>query len=490
LSYYNLDSTDIARRKSLTSTSSSTKASATEIHSATATFHSIAIRPLHTNTNISASFGTTSSTNEKQPGFETKQKSPHSKLLRVCSAHNANSHFAAIEADLLRLNWKVAMENLVNDWSYTSGIGGGDGDGRSTGGSGSGSSHRYGDFIELERNVTNYVMRNLKDCWHYHGDECVAAAIGSGAAGDSAAAGGGGREEHGRRKGQLQPPPSLSLQLPLSQSALLRLHLFPYERIITSAVHKAIALGKKVGGNSPTPSNADRDTALGGGGGGNNKQQRTMMTELQQRAQLLFHASQLLDAMSNILLHHDDDDDEDDTAPNQTIIPKSSSSASPTNHHTSCSNCHRLLLSGWLILYRQWKEWNRQMLADPLISAKDVFDATSIFTSSTTNNIAAPTDGGDGASAGGGMQHPLREVHLWAKRWLDFCDATNGGSASRSSGSRQGVLPSDKALLDGIVTMFTTTSSTLEYHGVKNGKHQREYEALYDRINNLFPRPR
>jgi len=232
-------------------------------------------------------------------------------------------------------------------------------------------------------------------------------------------------------------------------------------------------------------------------GGGNNKQQRAMMTELQQRAQLLFHASQLLNAMSNILLRDDinDNDEVDTTRTMHDLAPESSSSAAVatvwTNHHTSCSNCHRLLLSGWLILYRQWKEWNRQMLEDPLLSAKDVFDATSVFTSSTSNNIAAPTDdGGDGASAGGGMQHPQREVHVWAKRWLDFCDVTNDGSASSSSGSRLGVLPSDKALLDGIVSMFTATSSILEYHGVKNKKHQQEHEELYDRINNLFPRTR
>ena len=130
------------------------------------------------------------------------------------------------------------------------------------------------------------------------------------------------------------------------------------------------------------------------------------------------------------------------------------------------------------------------MLDDPSMSAKDIFNATSIFTTSSTN----PTIDDN---ADGGVHHPQTEVHIWATRWLDFCeyvDKSNFGGESISSGTRRGIMKSDQALLHGIVTMFasaissSSSSSTLEYCHVKNEKHQQEYEALYHRINNLFPR--
>ncbi len=454
--------------------------------------HSVVVHPIHTSTSEKQTVE-----NKKAPPPPTK-KSPHSKLLRVCSSKNVNAHFAAIEADLLRLNWIEAMNNLVNDWTST----------RSTNNSNNhytGNNNRYGDFIELERNVQQYVSNNLKDCWHYHGDDCLAFATSDDDDGASSSS----SSSRGRGKS--------SSQLPLlpSQSALLRLYLFPYERVITSAVHKAIVPGKMMGGTTSSTSHAGATTRNqddmmtgggdggGGGGGGtssNNNKTHLLATisELHQRAQLLSHASQLLDVMSKLLLGEKsndniddiDDNNEDATATEHDIIPKSSSVW--TNHHTSCSNCHRLLVSGWLILHRQWKEWSRQMLDDPSMSAKDIFNATSICTTSSTHSTTDDSDNDDG-----GVHHPQREVHVWATRWLDFCeyvDKSNFGGESISSGTRRGIMKSDQALLHGIVTMFasaissSSSSSTLEYCHVKNEKHQQEYEALYHRINNLFPR--
>ena len=71
--------------------------------------------------------------------LETK-KSPHSKLLRVCSNRNVNLHFAAVEAEILQLNWDKAMKALVNDWVK---------------------GNKWSSFVELEENVRSYVNNNL-----------------------------------------------------------------------------------------------------------------------------------------------------------------------------------------------------------------------------------------------------------------------------------------------------------------------------------------
>lgn len=70
---------------------------------------------------------------------ETK-KSPHSKLLRVCSNRNVNAHFAAIEAEILMLNWEKAMKALVDDWTKA---------------------NKWSSFAELESNIRSYVDKNL-----------------------------------------------------------------------------------------------------------------------------------------------------------------------------------------------------------------------------------------------------------------------------------------------------------------------------------------
>ena len=68
------------------------------------------------------------------------KKSPHSKLLRVCSNRNINLHFAAIEADILQLNWDKAMTALVHDWIKQ---------------------NKWNQLMELESNVKLYVQNNL-----------------------------------------------------------------------------------------------------------------------------------------------------------------------------------------------------------------------------------------------------------------------------------------------------------------------------------------
>ena len=80
------------------------------------------------------------------------KKSPHSKLVRVCSPQNANVHFAAIEADMLRLDWSTSMATLVEAWL---------------------SKYKFGNFIELEDNVRQYVIRNMVDLLYYEKDDYI-----------------------------------------------------------------------------------------------------------------------------------------------------------------------------------------------------------------------------------------------------------------------------------------------------------------------------
>eukprot|EP00985_Skeletonema_marinoi_P018902 scaffold10698_cov213-Skeletonema_marinoi.AAC.9 len=97
------------------------------------------------------SFSTQTTAAEKK-----ESKSPHSKLLRVCSSRNVNPHFAAIEGEMLRLDWDKSMKNLVADWAKNK---------------------RFDEFVELERNVKSYVEKNLAfitlDRDNYHSKKSI-----------------------------------------------------------------------------------------------------------------------------------------------------------------------------------------------------------------------------------------------------------------------------------------------------------------------------
>lgn len=161
------------------------------------------------------------------------KKSPHSKLLRVCSDRNANSHFAAIEADLLRLDWIAAMDALVTDWKQQ---------------------NRWDDFIELERNVRSYVDKNVIDLTH----SCK------------------GHVREWERGGAIY-------RQAVTLADHLRFRHFPYDRIVSAMVHNAI-VGKVV--LSPhTMARMD---------GNENK---IAMAEIHERILALSKAGTLLDAM-------------------------------------------------------------------------------------------------------------------------------------------------------------------------------------------------
>lgn len=156
----------------------------------------------------------------------------------MCSERNANSHFAAIEAELLRLDWIDAMDALVTDWTQQK---------------------RWNDFIELERNVRSYVDKNTLDLAQI----C---------------------KEHVRqweRGGDVY-----------RQSVTLADHLrfrhFPYERVVSAMVNNAIA-GKAV----LSPYTLAR---MGG------NEQKIAMAEIHERIETLAKAGTLLDAMTSFTL--------------------------------------------------------------------------------------------------------------------------------------------------------------------------------------------
>jgi len=299
------------------------------------------------------------------------KRSPHSKLLRVCSERNANSHFAAIEADLIRLDWKETMDTLVGDWTQNK---------------------RFDDIIELESNVRTYVNKNVIDLTLIE-KECV-------------------REwERGKWEQGKEVKKNVSL------SDHIRFHYFPYEEIITGIVNDAIA------GKGILSSYEMKKT-----GGNKNK---VSMAEIHGRIRVLSQAGKLLEAMTS-------------------LSPASDATHSGwTVHHTSCSKCYRSMLSGWFLLYRRLREANKKLLADA--DAADILQATARL------DI-----------------HPEQEAHVLAEKWIEFCTSGHGARKVVLGG----ILPSDKALLMGVVKILSMS---------ENDKRQKQSVELDRQLVGLFP---
>jgi hypothetical protein len=131
------------------------------------------------------------STNDDNNNASTK-KSPHSKLLRVCSNRNLNRHFAAVEADILQLNWDKSMKALVDDWIVKG--------------------NKWKEFTELEGNIRLYVDKNLPFLvlnWK--------------------------KGQDGNNK--IREINSIGMQL----SDCIRMNHFPYEQVVLAAARHAIS---------------------------------------------------------------------------------------------------------------------------------------------------------------------------------------------------------------------------------------------------------
>lgn len=286
----------------------------------------------------------------KEETSQRSSKSPHSKLLRVCSARNANPHFAAIEAELLRLDWKEAMDALVSDWQK---------DGR------------WDNLLELENNVRNYVDKNLPYLSLSFEDE---------------------DEMYDRTDGGM---PSMKLV------DRIRLDHFPYETIISGAVKHAIS-----GDVILIPSQI-KDSDL---------EMQKIMAELYERISMLSNAGKLLDTMTNFELESGTEDETTWTA-----------------HRTACSNCYRLVVSGWFLLWRRLREANKQMIEES--EASEVLKATSAI------DI-----------------HPEEEIYVWSNKWIDFCTLRREVEGEESEDELTllgGIAQKDKALMMGVSKMMS-----------------------------------
>ncbi|KAL3827177.1 hypothetical protein ACHAXA_006732 [Cyclostephanos tholiformis] len=258
----------------------------------------------------------TTETEKNGEGGIGRVRSPHSKLLRVCSERNANPHFAAIEADMIRLNWHDAMDDLVEDWS------------------GKG---RFGDFIELESTVRRYVCNNMIDLAHYE-RECSRE-----------------WEDDGARLGRAG----------IALSDIIRHRLFPYERVVTASIRNAISAIAIVSPHSSTSTHRGGEDA------------RVVATSVREGIARMSTSGRLLDAMTafdgTIMMDDENDDDGIENGDDGLIDDDNGW----TDQHEACSRCYRLIVSGWLLLHRRFGESNDVlMLGSSSLSAADIIGST------------------------------------------------------------------------------------------------------------------
>jgi hypothetical protein len=268
---------------------------------------------------------------------------------------------------MLRLDWHAAMNELVGDWSRRG---------------------RFGDFVELEGTVRTYVNNNMPDLEHYE-RECAKEW----------------QEEGGGLGG-------------IALSDRLRFRLFPYERIVSSAIRHAVSSSAAVA----VPPASDDDVEI------------SSANNVREGIARMSKSGSLLDAMTTFDGTRADDD------------------VGWTAEHEACSNCFRLTVSGWVLLHRRFREGNERMLLGSSMSAADVLV-------STTKSAV----------------HPDNEAQVWAERWIDFCDV--GGGAVRGRGMPgRGILPSDEPLLMGVARVISSASGQ---HGKHRAKFARLSEKIH-----------
>ena len=298
------------------------------------------------------------------------------------------------------------MEALVADWTQND---------------------RWDDLIELESNVRMYVDKNLPFLtmnW---------------------------KEDRNDRDSEGEV--SMAMQS-IMTSDRVRMELFPYETIISSAVRAAISGNKEV---SPEKSN-DTD----------NKNIENEMVELQERMKVLSKAGTLIDSMTMVKVEpinatnegSDHDVSIDDDGNDGWNI-----------YYSSRSNCYRRVVSGWFLLWRQMRETNRKRVAKS--AASDIIKTTAKM-----------------------EIHPDEETYLWAKKWINFCKHDHGNAVidintekenERGTKAREkmyghvllgGISPSDKPLFLGIVNMLSIS---------ENVKRQKQSAELDQEMKIVFP---
>lgn len=179
-----------------------------------------------------------------------------------------------------------------------------------------------------------------------------------------------------------------------TKSSVLLEH-YPYETIISSCVRFAITACDK--GSEDAPSNKfDTNEA------------KITIFDLQKRMEALATAGKLLEALTSTLeTEQADDGDEAVDALN--------------SYYKSCTNCYRLVVSGWFLIFRQQKSLHEKIIAE--LNASDIL--------STTSKLKILPDG---------------EAYAWANTWISF----------NSRSGRGGILSSDEPIFRAISKVLLT----------------------------------
>lgn len=189
----------------------------------------------------------------------------------------------------------------------------------------------------------------------------------------------------------------------------LRLKLFPYELIIRKIIADAI---KPRAAQKKTSVDVSSDEKADGG------------------ILSMSCANELLESMSTFKVNRSGD-------------------LQWTVHHSACSNCYRLVISGWLVL------WRREN------------DSVSKYPTSTMINHAT--------------LHPGDETFTLVRKWMHFC-RFNFNDKKNYEGLSEGVddaiTSSDIPLIRGVIKMLALS---------ENEEHKKQSALLNIDLKNMFP---
>lgn len=176
---------------------------------------------------------------------------------------------------------------------------------------------------------------------------------------------------------------------------------YPYETIISSCVRFAITTPER--DNADTPDKKfDKNEA------------KIAIVDLQKRMEALLSAGKLLEAMSALKTQQTEEDEE------ATDMLHS--------YYKSCTNCYRLIVSGWFLLSRQKKILHEKIIAE--MNASDILGATS--------NLKILPD---------------EEAFAWANAWISFNTKSGNG----------GIMPSDKPIFLAIQKVLQPNDTASEF---------------------------
>ena len=284
---------------------------------------------------------------------------------------------------MLRLDWSTSMATLVEAWL---------------------SKYKFGNFIELEDNVRQYVIRNMVDLLYYEKDDYIinisqtatssynkdeeddeedgVASSDDGDGGSGGDGGGGGGGSSG-----------------ISLSDHIRYKLFPYERIIKEIVRCAII---PIGENNMTEEEEENNSSSSNSSSSSSSSYEDV---LERRMMHLLTAGKLLDAMmtldgissssssSSKEQHNSNNNNNNSVRSSNNVVQRLEGASSWTVHHETCSDCLRLVVSAWSLLHRRHSSTSSKLMTTTMM---------------TTTKLEY-------------------ELLLWTERWIDLCNEKRRG---------------------------------------------------------------